>query len=244
MTGNHNINKFDFYMKNDEYFNKPKYSSLVFIEKIIHKKEDSLIFLDVGCANGAFLSYIQKKIPKWNFIGIDINGDLINDAINRKINAKFFVDDFMNLSETIEKADIIHAAGFINEFKNPTEFIDSLVGIANNNASIFIHGIFNKYNIDAIVNFKDYSKNNIGVDDKFGEFFSYFSIKYIKNILDNNSMVKSYMFHRIKFPEDTKKEGDPDDLQRSWTIKCDGEVEFQSGLNIIQHQYWLEIVLN
>jgi SAM-dependent methyltransferase len=248
MKNNKNLNngdEYDFYLNEDEHFSQPKFSSLFFLDKVLCMEgNNKLTFLDVGCANGALLSYVQNSMPNWELIGIDIDDTLVQDAKDRNIKATFIVDDFMLPNVMPVNADIVHAAGIINIFKNPKIFIDSLINMSNTNASIFIHGVFNPYEVDVMMNYKDYSRFDTITNSPFKGEWSLFSIRTISDILDVNPRVLKYKFHIIEFPKNMSRDGDPNDLHRSWTIKCDNRVQFTNGLNIVQYQYWLEIILN
>ena len=63
------------YLKEFRYFKKPKYLTTFFYKIIKNKKFNSLI--DVGCSNCSFLKYISKKIPFKNYIGTDVNKNLL-----------------------------------------------------------------------------------------------------------------------------------------------------------------------
>ena len=178
-----NSNEYKFYLKEEKYFNEPKFSTKIFLDKISNISEKKLTFVDVGCANGALLSYIENNIPNWNLVGIDIDDELIKDAIDRQLSANFFVLDFLLPNQVPIKADIVHAAGIINIFKDPKAFIDSLINIANPKATIFIHGIFNPYDIDVQVSYTDYSRSNIKSNSPFNGRWNNYSIRTISDIL-------------------------------------------------------------
>jgi len=235
--------EYKFYLNEKEHFEKPKFSTEFLVDIIKQKSSEDLTFLDVGCANGALLTYVEHIFPKWNLIGVDVSADLVNDAKVRNVKAKFIVDDFMLPNELSVKADIVQAAGIINIFEDPKIFIDSLINMSNPQASIFIHGIFNPSDVDVLVKYRDYSRADVDTNEPFEGIWNDFSIKCVSNILDKNTLVKSYKFHELVFPDDMVRGKDLSDLHRSWTIKCDDKVQFTNGLNIIQHQYWLEIIL-
>ena len=70
-----------FYLNSNRY-NKPKeYFKL--LHKILKKKvkkSKKYELLDVGCANGELLFYLDKQFSNVNFTGVDIRKDLIDLA--------------------------------------------------------------------------------------------------------------------------------------------------------------------
>ena len=214
-TEKNNDAEYDFYLSEKEYFEKPKFSTVVLLDIINKKEAEKLTFLDVGCANGALLSCVEKNFPNWKLIGVDVSDDLIQDANHRKINAEFIVDDFMLPNKLPIKADIVQAAGIINIFEDPKLFIDSLINLSNSQASIFVHGIFNPNDVDVFINYRDYSRSDVESLEPFNGKWNDFSIRTISDILDNNNFVKNFKFHELVFPDEMVRGKDLNDLHRS-----------------------------
>ncbi len=69
------------YLKSNRY-NKPKecFKLLKNILKKRLKKNKTYDLLDIGCANGELLYYLNKNFKNINFHGVDVRIDLINLA--------------------------------------------------------------------------------------------------------------------------------------------------------------------
>jgi SAM-dependent methyltransferase len=74
-------------------------------------------FLDVGCAEGAFLSSLS---PKWEKFGIDISKEAVAKA-NSKGNITAYNKDINDLND--QAFDVIHLRGVFEHLLNPLSFI-------------------------------------------------------------------------------------------------------------------------
>ena len=91
--------------------------AMEFMKSLI-KMDHQINFLDVGCGNGKFISYLHKKYPYLKFWGIDYSKDEIEKASRTSFNFKR-----VNLEKGTpfpdEHFDIIYAAEIIEHMYNP-----------------------------------------------------------------------------------------------------------------------------
>jgi hypothetical protein len=101
---------------------------------------------------------------------------------------------------------------------------------------IFIQGMFNPYDIDVFVKYresKNYGHNNVETG------WNIISQKTITNILNKNN-ISPPKFHKFNISLDIEKNNS--DSVRSWTEKkYDGTRYITNGLCLLQPQYTVEI---
>ena len=57
------------YLKEDHYKNPKEYFKI--FAKKISNKNNKIDFLDVGCATGSLINFLNHKFPQWNFSAIE-----------------------------------------------------------------------------------------------------------------------------------------------------------------------------
>ena len=127
--------------------------------KLIKKNfsnSNKLEVLDVGCGNGDLIEKLNKIFPNINFLGIDIDKNLIKKANKRKLNnCTFMTCNFINLVKK-KKFDIVIASGLISFFSDYKKPLKRLIYFLKNSKSrIFIFGRFNSSNIDVKIKIRD-----------------------------------------------------------------------------------------
>lgn len=233
----------EFYFKDKNYFDKPKYTSIFFSNLIKNLKFNSLH--DIGCANGALLNYINTKFKNKNFYGSDLRKELIIDAKKkntRNKNLKFFTNDFTNSKKIRIKTDIVVSVGVMDIFDEFDKTLKLLINNCNKKGTIFICQTFNKYAVDIVFRHRDISKKTYSKKiNQMG--WNIFSMKYVSNLLRNNKKVKNFKFHEINYPKYLKvlKRKDP---MRSWTTVYNNKKIFVNALGVIHDKYFLQINLN
>ena len=221
-----------FYLNSNRH-NKPKeYFKL--LHKILKKKikkNKKYELLDVGCANGELLFFLDKKFSNLKFTGVDIRKDLI-DSAKKKLptNIALSKKDFNKRILIKKKYDFVICCGVISIFDNLEIFINNLKKSVKKNGYLFIFNSFNEYDFDAIVSYKDLNSNV----KNYQSGWNIWSVKTIQKYF--KTKVKKHKF-QIKF--DIKK--NKDDLIRTWTLNIDKKRYFVNALQIIQNQMFLEI---
>ena len=197
----------------DAYFTKPK-EAFKFIKNSLEglKKDNSKRFfeniIDIGCANGALLHYLSKDYPEAKLIGYEPEPSLISLGKNLAPNIEFHNYGLYDIpkKETLQKGDIVIAAGVIGIFDDPKKFVFHLNELCNEGGSIFIYSPFNENDIDVILQYKP---SNIDLWQTGHNLFSLTTMKMIAEEINLN-----FSFTSFYMPFPIEKTNDP---MRSWT---------------------------
>lgn len=221
------------YLKSNRY-KKPK-EAFKLLLKILKKRlsqNKNYELLDVGCANGELLYFLNEKLGNVKFYGIDVRNDLIKLAKKKlpsDINLKQF--DYNKIQNHNKKFDIIICSGVVSIFDNLDVFFTNIKKNMKRDSILFLFSTFNEYNFDVLISYKDVnSKHNA-----YESGWNIWSIKTIKNYFKERKIIKNPF--EIKFDVKQNKK----DLMRAWTIKKNGKRYFTNALGTIQNQMWLEI---
>lgn len=170
--------------------------------------------------------------------GYEYLSELVEIAKVRYPNVKFIQSDVLDRN-SIQKQryDFITFLGVLSLFDEVEPVLNNLIYWTKTNGAIYIHTMFNPYDIDIILRYRkaeDYTK------DIWEYGWNIVSQKTISRILDKNKKVQSYKFHKFEISVDLDKHFD--DPVRSWTEKLEnGKRQIINGLCIKQPQYILEI---
>jgi len=221
------------YLKSDRY-NKPKeaYKLLYRILKKRLSKTKNYELLDVGCANGELLFFLNKKFSNIKFYGVDIRNDLIKVA-RKKLPSDIYLKkfDYNQKKNLNKKFDIIICCGVIGIFDNLKFFFKNIKKNIKKNSILFLFCVFNEYDFDIIQSYKDLNSKITNYQTGW----NIWSIKTIKKYMKEKKIIK----HPFEIKFDVKQ--NKKDLMRSWTIKINKRRYFTNALSIIQNQMWLEI---
>jgi len=220
------------YLKTNRY-DKPKIASQL-LDDILKKrlsKNKTYKLLDVGCANGELLYFLNKKYKNINFCGVDIRNDLLKLA-KKKLPEKIILKKYdYNKKAINEKFDIILCSGVISIFDNLDNFFKNIKKNMKKNTVLFLFGSFNKYDFDVIVKYKDLNSKRSSYEPGW----NIWSMKTIKNYFK----LKKFTKHPFNINIDLKP--NKKDLLRTWTVKINKKRYFTNCLKITQSQMWLEI---
>lgn len=221
-----------FYLKSNRY-NKPKecFKLLKDILKKRLKKNSTYDLLDIGCANGELLYYLNKKFKNINFHGADVRTDLINLA-KKKLPSKIKLErlDYNKKQIIKKKYDIIICSGVISIFDNLDIVMNNIKQSFAKDSFLYFFGSFNTYDFDTRVAYKD-------LNSKIKNFQSGWNLWSIKTI-------QSYFKKKItKYPFEIKKnvKRNKNDFMRSWTVRVNNKLHFINAISFLQNQMWLEI---
>ena len=221
------------YLKSDRY-NKPKeaYKLLYRILKKRLSKTKNYELLDVGCANGELLFFLNKKFSNIKFYGVDIRNDLIKVA-RKKLPSDIYLKkfDYNQKKNLNKKFDIIICCGVIGIFDNLDFFFKNIKKNVKKNSILFLFCVFNEYDFDIIQSYKDLNSKITNYQTGW----NIWSIKTIKKYMKEKKIIK----HPFEIKFDVKQ--NKKDLMRSWTIKINKRRYFTNALSTIQNQMWLEI---
>ena len=219
----------------EDHFKKTKEYFKVFSKKISAKKNHVINFLDVGCATGSLLNFLNKEYPNWKFSGIEPSRAMINIAKKNNKHAKFYQADVKEF-RTKEKFDLISLFGVLGifNFSEGKKIIEKLIKMLNSNGELFILSQFNNYDVDVLISHRKYTK------DKLGEFengWNIYSKRTINEFLKKKNV--SHKFYDFTFPGNIKKKEDP---IRSWTLEINRKKNLTNGLGLIINLKFLHII--
>lgn len=200
--------------------------------KVLDYSSPNSTILDIGCADGMFVSEVAKKLPKALITGIDISSKLIDIANAKKVqNCTFLVEDAEKF-EPNKKFDLIIASGILSVFGNFETILEQWLQLLDHQGRLIIFGRFNSSDIDVKVSFR----NNYKKSDWEGGLTSY-SIQTIGRFLEHLGL--EYEFSKFIFSGDLPKSDDP---IRTYTVKTeDGEKLVVNGANLIAEHFFLTI---
>lgn len=221
----------EFYMKENRY-EDPKEAYKVLLKELNKKKFKSL--MDVGCANGELLYFLNQKLKNVDFTGIDVLQNLLDKAKkNCSSDINFLKKDISKKNLKVGKFDRIILSGVLSIFDNPEMIIKNLLGNLSKNGKLYIFGAFNPNPYNVLVKYEDVNKDK----NVYQSGWNIFSLDTMKLIAKkNNKKMKAIEF---KMPFDIKKR--KNDLIRTWTVEFEGKRQWTNGLGIIYHGYWVEI---
>lgn len=130
-----------------EYFKK-------LLNLLKNKKFSSL--LDIGCANGELLNFLQKNINNCSFYGVDISKKLIKNA--KRISSSsinYSQLDISRKNSKIGKFDRITCAGVLSIFDDPELILNNIFLNLNKNGKVYLFGYFNVSPYNVIVKYED-----------------------------------------------------------------------------------------
>mgnify|MGYP005989312205 FL=1 len=221
------------YIKFNRY-KKPKEANKLLV-KILKKRlsiDKEYKLIDIGCANGELLYFLNEKFSNLKFCGSDVRGDLLNLAKKKlpsNINLKKV--DYNKKLNSKQKFDVIVCSGVISIFDNLDIFFKNIKQNMKKNSLLFIFSSFNEYDFDILISYKDLnSKLN-----NYQSGWNIWSIKKIKSYFKEKKIIKHPFNIKLNIKKNKK------DLIRSWTINVNQKKYFTNALMTIQNQMWLEI---
>ena len=159
-----------FYVKEDQFTEPKEYfkkAGSLFIEYLNKNNlTTSKNFLDIGCAAGDFLKYIDNVLDKdlsINYFGSDVMPELLTEAKKRFNKGDFFECDLSINNKSIEeiigkKFDCISMLGVHTIFDN-LNWIDNIVNSLNQGGLAIIYSFFNPYPYDVVMRVKKSKEN-------------------------------------------------------------------------------------
>ena len=222
-----------FYLDEDRRNNPKEYFK--FIIDNIQLDLNNLKIIDIGCATGDFLFYINSLFPKANIFAADIDKELLSEAKKNVPSIKeCFQLDISNL-ETFEKFDAIFMLG-VHSIFDDLKWINSIkLMLKNENSKAYIFGIFNPDKIDVIIRGRESNSNQ---DWETG--WNVFSKESIRNAMDECGLKHKFIDFNLKIDIDKKNE----DSFRSWTIPIQDKQKLViNGLCLVHYFSLCEVSL-
>jgi SAM-dependent methyltransferase len=169
--------------------------------------------LDVGCATGEFLYYLQSLYPTLSLAGIDVSAQFITKAMEAVPNARFSVGDIYTGDQLpTERFDVVFMSGVHYLLPDYERWLRNLLSVTKGTAYVF--GIFNPEDLDVYATVRRSGEKTSSAP------WNLISEKSIDIFLD--SLNVPHRFVRWALPiENPRVHLDP---IRSWTIEtkdCD-----------------------
>ena len=191
------------------------------------KKFESLI--DIGCSNGAFLSYANTKLRNKNLYGADIRKDLILSAKKNCPTAKFYqMDISKKLNTSSKKFDVCILDGVHTIFDNAEDWLKNFLSFCSKEGSVYIFGSFNPEPYDVFVAAKSSKSKNLESG------FSRLSLETLKTAM----LKKKFSFKAKRFDIKININKDKKDPRRTYTVTLKNNKKLTiNGLEQISTKY-------
>jgi len=194
-----------------EYFGE----AVKLISQRFGKQEIS--FLDIGCANGAFLFHAKHFLNFNRSVGIDISDTLLDIAKYNIPDSEFHLRSLFDInSDEIGKFDVCTCLGTIAIFDDFESTMRSLLGLVKDNGLALILDLVNDYPVDSLMRFKKVSDRP--EQDYWQPGFNVRSIATYRNVLTNIDEGWQVSFKDFVMPFAIQESDDP---MRAWTISTD-----------------------
>jgi len=173
---------------NNTYLDKPKE---YFIECIKLLPEfDTLI--DIGCANGSFLKYVNYIYPKTNLIGIDCNDYNVGDKCYKFISA-----DFIKNQININKSEIITCMGVLSGYNDIDIFLKNLLKLLKKNGTLIIFDNINYIDLDFNIKYRQGGDINNEFSDRYYSYW--YSKKTFQKLAEKYNLNVEFIPFEIPF---------------------------------------------
>ena len=179
--------------------------------------EQGISFLDIGCANGAFLFYAKQFLNLNRSVGIDISDTLLDIARDNISDSEFYLRSLFDItSNEIGKFDVCTCLGTIALIDDFESTIRNVLRLVRDNGLALILDCVNDDPIDSLMRFKRVSDQS--EQDYWQPGFNVRSIATYKNVLANIDESWQVSFRDFVMPFAIQKTDDP---MRAWTIGTD-----------------------
>lgn len=216
----------------EAYSKKKKRNKEIFyqIQKILkkhHKKNFSLNILDIGCADGNLINFLEKDFINTKFTGIDVSQKLISKCKNN--NRKTFIKcDYKKFSK-LKKYDVVMGLGISGYASNLIVLIKDLLKFVKKDGFLIVEGGVNFNGFDVNIKFRYNNSKPLRWETGFNSISS----DYLENFLKKSKL--KYRYFNWEFPIPIKYSKN-DSKIRNRTLKDEnGKFWIFNGLNFITH---------
>ena len=227
----------------DEFYLKEKIvvkESVKFLfEEIKRNHNDNFSLIDIGCATGIFISYINQKLPNVKITAVDLLESLLEKA---KINCpsadlyQLDIYDKDSVSSVLKdkKFDAVVLDGVHTIFDDVKPWIENLTNIVTDSGMIYVFGSFNDSPYDVVTRIKSVGSNI------WEKGWNRFSLETCKREFEKNNF--SVKFKKFNIDLEIKK---TDDDRRTYTQRLDdGSIITRNGLELISTPYLISCKKN
>ena len=229
----------EFYSQIDP--NAPPKDSFIQIANLIDKYKQKILkkitIVDFGCASGAFVNYLNSRFPNDNIVGYEYLEALVRSGIKNYPNLQIKQGSILDKNSLPKSSvDVITALGVISIFDDIEPVIQNIAYWSRPNGKVFIHGMFNPFDVDVFVKYK-LSENYNSNEYECG--WNIISQRTISSLLIKKG-ANNIKFHDFNISKDLFI--NPDDPLRSWTEKMEGGArQIVNGTCLKQPQFILEV---
>lgn len=225
------------YLREDHHA-QPKERDKLLVDLIANRKvaaDES--FLDVGCATGALIGYLQTKFPDFRFTGIDVFPELISEARRKVPSAIFHIRSAIGLSDDWKgRFGISVCTGVLGIFDEAEaqKVLDGLIAVTRPGGLVYVFANFNDVDADVLVTHRKWRN---GVCGEWEKGWNIYSRRTIASWISGKA--KSFRFIPFEMPFPIERVDDP---SRTYTFRDEqGHLLLANGLRILANLEYLEI---
>lgn len=206
-----------------------------FVEEYRNSLGRPLQIVDVGAATGAFLAYLNQRMPHDKKVGLEPREDLISAAKVWNPHVEMVQGSVDNRDAFPESSvDVVSMLGVIGIFDDIVPVVANIAHWTRPGGRAVVSGLFNPFNIEVLVKYR--KKESGSEDDSLESGWNIFSQQAVADIFLASGAV-SVAFKRFEIAVEIQPRAD--DPVRSWTERLEGgNLQVVNGLWIKQPQYF------
>lgn len=228
------------YLSEDRKLKPKEYFKFIATHADAHIKSlDQPRLLDIGCATGDFLYFLDSVYPQANLTGVEVSEELLERARTEVPNCEFKVGDVCD-SDTLPATlfDAVFVVGVHSIFDDLDPWLSNVLSLVDRDrdGKLYVFGMFNPYDVDVLVKVRP---SNSEKDGPWQPGWNCFSMASVGSFLEQQG-VRDYRFHDFTIGIDVPK--NPDDPLRSWSFKYeDGSRGIINGSRMLHDFKLLEV---
>lgn len=191
--------------------------------------------LDVGCATGELLSYMNSRFSALQYTGVDIFPELIAEGARLLPQATFVQGSALELPATLHgKFDIVTAMGCMSIFDDTQlpAFWDNLLQCTRPGALIVVLAPLNEYGCDTLVRHRKRTDGRLG---SWETGWNVFSFETVQEVLATRGVQAS--LERFAPNLTLNRRSDP---VRTWTLPTSEHPrQLTNGLKLLVDHYFI-----
>jgi len=191
--------------------------------------------LDIGCASGELLAYLQSVFPAMRATGMDVFEELLGEARKRVASAAFVKGSALELPRELRGAfDVVTAMGVMSIF-DETEiaaFWDNALAAAKPDGLLIVLAPLNEYGVDTMIRHR---KRMGGRVLGWETGWNIHAMETITEIVA--ALGRRVRFERFGFEGSLEPRADP---VRTWTLAtADNPRQLTNGLKLLVDHYFM-----
>jgi len=195
---------------------------------------EGLRVLDVGCAAGEFLGYLNAIMAEATFTGVDVAEELLVAGRALFPEVDFINASALDLPSGLKDFDLVCAMGCMSIFdESQIEiFWDNMFGAVRPGGLVLVLSPLNEYGVDAMIRHR---KRFDGRPGPWETGWNIFAMETIRELVDARGARIS--FERFQIPMDLPRREDP---VRTWTISTsDSPRQLMNGIKLLINHYFM-----